>query len=132
MKGSCLCGAVEYEVDQLDTPIQHCSCRTCQKAHSAAFNSASGVLRDHFRWVKGEDRLSSYESSPGKLRYFCSTCGSHLVADKEGLPWLVLRVASLDEDPGARPEFRIWTSQESAWLDYGPHLHRYPESKPKV
>lgn len=24
MKGSCLCGAIEYEVDQLDMPISHC------------------------------------------------------------------------------------------------------------
>lgn len=26
MKGSCLCGAIAYEVSQLDSPIEHCSC----------------------------------------------------------------------------------------------------------
>lgn len=43
MKGSCLCGAIEYEVDQLDMPISHCHCRTCRKAHAAAFAPTAGV-----------------------------------------------------------------------------------------
>ncbi|MCK9396122.1 MAG: GFA family protein [Methylobacter sp.] len=33
-------------------------------------------MREHFRWLKGEEKLSSFESSPGKQRYFCSMCGS--------------------------------------------------------
>lgn len=39
MKGSGLCGALRYEIDQLDGPIVHCSCPTCQKAHAAAIPS---------------------------------------------------------------------------------------------
>lgn len=49
MKGSCLCGAVAYEIDQLDMPIGHCHCHTCRKAHAAAYTSTAGVLREHFR-----------------------------------------------------------------------------------
>lgn len=130
MKGSCLCGAIEYEVDQLDTAIQHCSCKTCRKAHAAAFNTGAGVLRSHFRWVKGESTLSSFESSPGKKRYFCSNCGSQLVAEKDGNPRLVLRVATLDEDPAVQPEFQIWKSHEVPWLRYGGDLPAYPEWHP--
>ncbi len=39
MKGSCLRGAVRFEIDRLDGPIVHCPCRTCQKAHAAAIPS---------------------------------------------------------------------------------------------
>lgn len=130
MKGSCLCGSIAYEVDQLCTPIQHCSCKTCRKAHAAAFNTGAGVLREHFRWISGEERLSRYESSPGKHRYFCSNCGSQLVADKQGSPHLVLRVATLDQDPMVRPSVQIWKSHEVAWLDYGGHIPAYLEAKP--
>lgn len=70
MKGSCLCGAVEYEVDQLDMPIIHCHCRTCQKAHAAPFAVTAGVMRTHFRWLQGNDALASFESLPGQLRTF--------------------------------------------------------------
>ncbi|MGO4724774.1 MULTISPECIES: GFA family protein [unclassified Inquilinus] len=79
--GSCLCGAVRYEIDGLDMPVGHCHCTTCRKAHASAFTTTAGVLREHFRWIAGEDLLRDYESSAGKLRRFCSVCGTHLVAD---------------------------------------------------
>ena len=130
MRGSCLCGAVVYEVDQLAAPIQHCSCHTCRKAHAAAFNTAADVRREHFRWVFGVDKLSRYESSPGKQRYFCSNCGSQLVAEREGRDTVVLRVATLDDDPQVQPSQQIWKSHEVPWLAYGSHVPAYDEWEP--
>ncbi len=130
MKGSCLCGQIVYEVDQLDTPIQHCACKTCRKAHAAAFNTAAGVKRDSFRWVEGETLVKGFESSSGKTRYFCSHCGSQLVADKIGSPFLVLRTATLDDDPGTKAAFMIWASHQVPWLEYGDHLPVYQEWQP--
>jgi ADP-ribosyl-[dinitrogen reductase] hydrolase len=82
---------VEYELDKLGGPIGHCHCRTCRKSNAAAFVSTAWVSRDHFRWIRGRDRLSSFESSPGKLRHFCSICGSQVVAERPGQPHLILR-----------------------------------------
>lgn len=48
MKGSCLCKTVEYEFKQLSTPIIHCSCTTCRKAHAAAFNKVAGIKPENF------------------------------------------------------------------------------------
>lgn len=118
MKGSCLCGAIEYAVERLDMPIGHCHCRTCRKAHAAAFATTAGVKREHFRWVKGQERLSTFESSPGKLRHFCSVCGSHLVAERPQQAHVIVRVATLDEDPGVRPQQHIWTTHDVPWLEY--------------
>ena len=130
MKGSCLCGDVEYEIDRLDSPITHCACRTCRKAHAAAFNTSAAVSRDHFRWRKGQESLKYHESSPGKRRYFCANCGSHLVAQRIGQPDLILRVATLDDDPGTKPVCEIWKSHEVSWLDYGPQIPSFPEWQP--
>ena len=116
MKGSCLCKAVEYEITALDMPIVFCHCDTCRKAHAAPFAATAGVMREHFRWVKGEDKLSSFESSPGKLRHFCSVCGTHLVAERPAQPHVILRVATLDEDPGMKPEAHIWASHDPAMM----------------
>lgn len=118
MKGSCACGVVGYEVDAIDTPIGHCHCRTCRKTHAAAFATTAGVKREHFRWLKGQDALSAYESSPGKLRYFCSRCGSQLMAERPHLPMVIVRVATLDEDPGVLAEHHIWVSHDVPWLRY--------------
>jgi len=130
MRGSCLCGAIEYEVDQLDMPIGHCHCRTCQKAQAAPFATTAGVLREHFRWFKGEGRLQAFESSPGKLRHFCSVCGTHLIAERPAQPHVILRVVTLDEDPGARPAMHIWCSHDLPWLRDEEGAQRYPEWPP--
>ncbi|HCP54702.1 MAG: aldehyde-activating protein [Pseudomonadaceae bacterium] len=129
MKGSCLCGAIEYQIDSLDKPIGHCHCRTCRKAHSAAFATTAGVLREHFRWLKGQDKLASFESSPGKLRRFCSVCGSHLVAERDQQPHVIVRVATLDEDPGVQPQHHIWTEYDVPWLEYN-DLPAYDQWQP--
>ncbi len=130
MKGSCLCGAIEYEVDQLDMPIGHCHCRTCRKANAAAFVSTAGVMREHFRWLKGQEKLTDFESSPGKIRYFCSVCGSHLVAERPVQPHVILRVATLDEDPCIQPAMHIWCSHDVSWLQDRDDVPFYQEWQP--
>lgn len=126
MKGSCLCEAVAYEVDRLDMPILHSHSATCRKAHAAPFAPTAGVDRGHFRWLEGEEKLSFYESSPGKSRCFCSVCGSHLVASRASQAHVVLRVATLDENPHTAAQAHIWTSHEVPWLEYGETVPSYP------
>jgi len=116
MKGSCLCGRVTYEVDQLDGPIGHCHCKTCRKAHAAPYTTTARVNREHFRWLSGQEHLGAFESTPGKLRRFCKQCGSHLIAEWIDKPQVIVRVATLDDDPGATPQAHIWTSHDAPWL----------------
>jgi hypothetical protein len=117
LRGNCLRKAVCYEVDQLDMPIGHCHCVTCRKAHPAAFASTARVMRDQFRWTAGEEKPSTYESSPGKLRGFCSVCGTQLIAERPSQPHIILPVATLDYDPGVTPAMHIWTRMNHpGWL----------------
>jgi ADP-ribosyl-[dinitrogen reductase] hydrolase len=129
-KGSCLCGAVRYEIDGLDSPIRHCHCQSCRKAQGASYNTSVHVARERFRWLEGEDKLTSYESSPGKFRRFCSICGSPLVAEHPELHNVTVRVATLDEDPGARPAEHIWLSHAAPWLEDSAHMARHEEWYP--
>lgn len=127
MKGSCLCGCIRYEISQLDMPIVVCHCQTCRKAHAASAVATAGVLRSHFRWTSGEALLTRFESSPGKFRYFCSSCGTHLLAERPAQPHIILRAATLDEDPGQRPAMHIWTSHQADWLEDDQHTATWPQ-----
>jgi hypothetical protein len=127
IKGSCLCGAIGFEVAELAGPIVHCHCHTCRKAHSATFGTSARVKREHFRWVCDEELLSVFASSPKKKRYFCSQCGSHLMAEWIDEPAVILRVAALDTDPGSVPEKHIWVSHDVSWLSYGTDLPQHIE-----
>jgi ADP-ribosyl-[dinitrogen reductase] hydrolase len=121
---------VRYEIDRLDTPIGHCHCATCRKAHAAPYAPTARVARNGFRLVAGEEKLSAFESSPGRMRRFCSACGTQIVADRADQSHVVLRVATLDDDPTLRPVVHIWTSHDVPWLAEREGLPRYPEWPP--
>ena len=130
LDGSCLCGVVHYVADCEPQPYGHCHCRTCRKAHGAAFSTVMGVPRASFRWISGEDNLSGYESSPGKIRYFCRTCGSQLVAARETADYILIRVGSLDTEIETRPQVHIWCSDAASWYDPRDKLPMLPEGVP--
>src|SRR5262249_43222220 len=105
----------------------HCHCRTCRKTHAAAFSSVAAVPRERFRWVRGQELLSSFESSPGKLRRFCSRCGSPLFAERVGQPTVMLRLGCLDTPVTDRPKLHMWRSLGAAWYDPKDQLPERPE-----
>ena len=130
MKGSCLCGAVTYEANVPTLAMGHCSCRTCRKAHAAAFTTTARVPRASFAWLSGAEKLQAFESSPGKHRVFCSVCGTHLIADRPAEAHVILRVATLDDDPGTAPAIHIWRSHEVPWLAYEGEIQSFEEWPP--
>ncbi|WP_439359779.1 GFA family protein [Bradyrhizobium sp. DASA03007] len=74
IRGSCLCGAVRFEVDAVRS-LTHCHCANCRKLTGAAFATYAHVDADKFRFVAGADATVAYESAPGSFRHRCKTCG---------------------------------------------------------
>ncbi|WP_410499226.1 GFA family protein [Chitinibacter sp. S2-10] len=118
VQGSCACGAVVYEVGEFATPVIHCNCKTCRRSLGVAFNSVAGAKCEQFRIVQGQTQLKFFASSPGKQRFFCTECGTHLYAQKAESDMLIVRVGTLHDDPGIRPAMHIWTSHREPWLAY--------------
>ena len=117
IKGSCMCGDVRYAIRGNIGDITHCHCTTCRKAHGSAFSSVASVKIDDFEFLSGADTIKCYNSSPDKIRCFCSNCGSHIYAHRNGQKHFVLRLGTLDDDPVSRPVNHIWVSQKAPWYD---------------
>jgi hypothetical protein len=133
LTGSCLCGAIAYEVDAPASAINYCNCGKCRKASGSAFAANVSVPRDAFRWVRGQDAVRSYESSPGKVRRFCGQCGSPLIAERPATAAapVRLRIGCLDS-PIPNPAFigHIWRSEASDWFDPKQPMPEWPEFAP--
>jgi len=114
ISGSCLCGKVKYEISGQVGDIVHCHCNTCRKAHGAAFSSVAAVKDIDFK-LFGHKALSSFESSPGKVRYFCAGCGTQIYAKRQATEHIILRLGSLDSDLASKEKNHIWVSQKASW-----------------
>lgn len=77
-KGSCLCGAVRYEIRGPIDRTSNCWCKMCQKQHGAASGPYANVASSDLHWVQGAELIARYASSPGVERTFCKVCGSTL------------------------------------------------------
>ena len=68
LTGKCLCEAIAYEVmGELGT-IVNCHCSKCRRWHGAAFRTRAPLARKNFKWVKGEEHLSHYQSSQNNVK----------------------------------------------------------------
>lgn len=112
-----MCGEVTYEIHGEIDEITHCHCTTCRKAHGSAFSSVAAVQISSFEFRSGKDLIKSYQSSPDKVRCFCSNCGSHIYAHRDGQKHYVLRLGTLDDDPKVRPKEHIWVSLKAPWYN---------------
>jgi hypothetical protein len=129
LRGSCLCGAVAYESGALTSPIGLCHCHTCQKAHASAYAPTARAARAEFKWTKGGDVVAAFESSPGKNRWFCPKCGTHLMAEWTHMDQVILRVGSLDTKLDDKPAVHIWMSHANAMLEAPAGIPELPEGR---
>jgi hypothetical protein len=126
--GSCLCGAIQYEIRGPIGPGFYCHCARCRKASGSAFASNAVVAADDFVLVKGEDALKTYVAATGLHRSFCAHCGSPIISRREGVPQVRVRLGSLDTLLGQGPQAHIYVDSKADWWEIRDELPRYPEA----
>ncbi len=134
--GSCLCGKMQYQTGELSGELDHCHCTFCQKSHGAAFGTYVKVMDPaSFTWTSGGPDRGRYQSSSHSARWFCTSCGSSLVAEIDGGKILAITAATLDTRlaiTGAHHMFarsRVhWFNipqDETAYQEYPPYLSQF-------
>ena len=126
IRGSCLCGALTYRITSKISDVVHCHCVTCRKAHGAAFSSVAFAAAEGFQ-LQGAEGLSSYESSPGKNRFFCRHCGTQVYAKRDHADHVILRLGSLDTHLPGKEFAHTWMSERADWFDLEADLARHEE-----
>jgi hypothetical protein len=128
LKGSCLCGKVQYEVRGLPKVAYYCHCGRCRKQSGSSFATNMAVLREDFVLVSGEEMLSYYQPSPLLRRYFCSRCGSPIYSQGDKYKHIVsVRCGTLDSDLPVRPSVHAFVASKANWVDISDELPQFPE-----
>jgi hypothetical protein len=113
-KGSCLCGAVTFEVTgDLPAPSA-CHCTQCRK-HSGHFEASTDLPRSNVT-VRGSDKVTWYQTENVR-RGFCSTCGSSLFWDPVGKDWTAIAMGAFDTPTNAKLERHIFTANKGDYYE---------------
>ena len=116
MSGSCLCGAVRFEILGKLESFFLCHCRRCRKdtgsAHAANLFSTSATLD----WISGQNLARTFRL-PGTRhqKSFCTDCGSALPYVDAGTGLLVVPAGSLDDPIDIRPDAHICSDSRAEW-----------------
>lgn len=84
-KGSCHCGAVEFEVELHNgfENIRRCNCSLCRRKGAVM----ASVQIDRLRVTRGEDKLGLYQWNTKQAKhYFCSVCGIYTHHQRRSVP----------------------------------------------
>lgn len=130
IRGSCLCGAVTFEIAATAGPMEICHCNRCRKLSGASAMTALGVRAEDFRIVSGRDSFRSYAApilyaEPAYRSYFCDTCGSPLPPNDVTTGYMEIPAGLLDDDPGIRPDKHIFVELLPPWDRIRDELPQY-------
>jgi hypothetical protein len=114
--GSCLCGSIQYTVDDELKRVVNCHCRFCRKAHGAAFTTLLFMPFAKLELTDGQGLLASYEVKAARaFRCFCSRCGTRLYNYSPSMGMISLVAATLDCEPLLHPIAHINIESKCAW-----------------
>lgn len=136
ISGKCLCEKVSYEIEGNLGPIFNCHCSKCRRWHGAAFRTRASIETGQFRWLSGQDNLSSYNSSDNVTKFFCKTCGSPLISTYKDKPDVLgIPLGALEGNISAEPQAHIFTASKASWhkiTDALPQYDSWPGNESKV
>jgi hypothetical protein len=116
MRGSCLCGAVSFEVTEPFAGVSQCHCTTCKRISGGTGTVSGRVRTGAIRIQSGQELIRTYQPSEGTAKSFCSVCGSNLFGGGwPDSPMTTVRVSALDTAFDRRPEVHVFVRSVAPW-----------------
>ncbi|WP_282609318.1 GFA family protein [Pelagibius sp. Alg239-R121] len=125
-RGSCLCGAVAFEIDGPLQPVVNCHCGQCRKM-TGHYLAATDVSHDHFRFTN-DDELKWYHASDIARRGFCGACGSTLFWEQHGSGRIAIAAGCLENAEGLTTAAHIFVADKGDYYELADGLPQYARS----
>lgn len=114
--GSCLCGAVRFEITGAFEHFFLCHCSRCRKGSGSAHGANLFAANAAITWRAGEDKVTSFALVGTRhARSFCATCGAALPSVQMNGQLLVVPAGSLDTPLTMRPDAHINVASRADW-----------------
>ncbi|GFD67667.1 GFA family protein [Alteromonas sp. KUL106] len=114
-EGSCLCGAVAFEIQGDFNSFYLCHCKHCQKDTGAAFAANLFSQSATLTWLSGVNEVTTFVlKNTRHHKSFCKTCGSALPSAQPN-NMLAVPAGCLDTKHPMKPTAHIFCASKAAW-----------------
>lgn len=116
--GNCLCGKVEYEIENWFEIFYLCHCAQCQKISGSIHVANLFGSKDKFRWLSGEHNIKRYDYPEREFtNAFCRECGCGVPYLNQSGTAIVVRSGTLNGEPRFKNLIKIFYSERTEWSE---------------
>jgi hypothetical protein len=122
LRGSCGCGAVQYQVTGQPLMVTMCHCTLCQARTGSAFSMNMVVRRPDLSLVRGETITRRLKTGSGNVNvhHFCEECLVRTHTEPLAHPVVShVRPGTLEDPRWITPIAQIWTKSAHPWAIAG-------------
>ncbi|WP_209504977.1 MULTISPECIES: GFA family protein [unclassified Ruegeria] len=116
IEGSCLCGAVKFNLKSQPSVMGTCHCSRCRKAGAS---TVVFVNKEDLVWVRGRENVTLHRPDPPYKygRCFCENCGTSLgeiISEADSFP---IAANALDTGLEQKVQFHEFVSEKPDWYE---------------
>ncbi|HPF46484.1 MAG: GFA family protein [Alphaproteobacteria bacterium] len=126
LSGKCLCGAVQYQVDDDFAYALNCHCSNCRRTTGSAFKSFAGIKIDRLKLIKGAENILNYGDDVN-YDHHCGSCGSLLYSVVRDGEYAHVTMGTLVDTPSIRPNAHIFVGSKAPWHEITDDLPQFDE-----
>jgi hypothetical protein len=115
MRGECLCGEIQFEIDTENPKLYQCHCSQCRKQGGSSSNTATIIASEHFKWLAGAELVSSFMHPTGFRSDFCSKCGSPVPNPLRSTPYFWIPAGLFEMDTNLEIVAHLFVDSKAAW-----------------
>ncbi|ALT00573.1 aldehyde-activating protein [Lacimicrobium alkaliphilum] len=126
IKGSCCCGAIQFELSEKPGLMGMCHCSRCRKMGAGALIF---VNSDTFSITAGHNNITTFKAQPPYKyhRCFCSICGTALGEVLSGLDTFPINANCIDSEIEIENKFHEFVADKPSWLKIGDNAQQFDE-----
>jgi len=116
IEGGCLCGKVEYSIENEFMFVLFCHCEQCRRISGSAHASNLFSATDSLCWKSGGEFITNFHHpSRDFTKAFCSECGSGLPYVLKDGSMVIVPAGSLNSEPHFGKTANVFLSERANW-----------------
>jgi hypothetical protein len=127
LNGRCLCGGVQFTVENDFEYAYYCHCSRCRARTGSAFAAVAGIQPGKVQIISGREQLLIEGECSDGYGARCNRCYAFLFAAVRDRQYMHVSLGALAGTPNRAPDHHIYVGSKAPWYHISDALPQYNE-----